>query len=217
MAIQHRDIQEADLHEPKGISLAAANTVYSSNGAGTGAWGKVNSNTLQGLGSQEGDGEKRILSDGVEGFKYVVDSAYGTANIVNNTTLFNVSAASDSLLQTDTDYKTISGSGAPWAPGSLHNTTFESNSLVLTHSGVYRVDIYADVSPMISSGELAFKLLLNGADYSTMGFHTETGQIHGFGIESFESGDFVQVAVASTLAGNITIRNARLSVSLIRT
>ena len=40
--IQHKDIPDAERHEPKGISSAAANTVYMSNGSATGAWTLVN-------------------------------------------------------------------------------------------------------------------------------------------------------------------------------
>lgn len=40
--IQHKDIPDAERHEPKGISTAAANTVYMANGSATGAWTLVN-------------------------------------------------------------------------------------------------------------------------------------------------------------------------------
>lgn len=38
MAIAHKDIPEAGLHEPKGVSTAAAGTVYVADGAGSGDW-----------------------------------------------------------------------------------------------------------------------------------------------------------------------------------
>lgn len=38
MAIEHSVIPEAHLHEPKGVSTAAAGTVYMADGAGSGAW-----------------------------------------------------------------------------------------------------------------------------------------------------------------------------------
>jgi len=38
MTIQHKNIQEADLHEPKGISTATAGTIYVADGAGSGTW-----------------------------------------------------------------------------------------------------------------------------------------------------------------------------------
>lgn len=38
MAIQHKDIPDANLHEPKGIASAIVNKTYISDGAGSGAW-----------------------------------------------------------------------------------------------------------------------------------------------------------------------------------
>lgn len=38
MTIQHKNIQEADLHEPKGISTASAGTIYVADGSGSGTW-----------------------------------------------------------------------------------------------------------------------------------------------------------------------------------
>lgn len=38
--IQHKDLPEAQLHEPKGISTATADQLYFANGAGGGAWAK---------------------------------------------------------------------------------------------------------------------------------------------------------------------------------
>ena len=38
MAIEHKDIAEANLHEPKGASVASTGTVYTSDGAGSGGW-----------------------------------------------------------------------------------------------------------------------------------------------------------------------------------
>ena len=38
MAVQHKDIPEDELHEPKGVSTAANGTVYTANGVGSGSW-----------------------------------------------------------------------------------------------------------------------------------------------------------------------------------
>lgn len=39
--IQHKDIPDANLHEPKGVSTAANKSVYKANGAGSGSWNKL--------------------------------------------------------------------------------------------------------------------------------------------------------------------------------
>lgn len=38
MSIQHKNIPDAERHEPKGIDIAAVDTVYVSNGSSTGVW-----------------------------------------------------------------------------------------------------------------------------------------------------------------------------------
>lgn len=40
--VQHSSLSDPNLHEPKGVSSAAANGVYLSNGSGSGAWTPVN-------------------------------------------------------------------------------------------------------------------------------------------------------------------------------
>lgn len=42
----HKDLTGADLHEPKGAASAASNTVYVSNGAGSGTWQKLTTSSL---------------------------------------------------------------------------------------------------------------------------------------------------------------------------
>lgn len=42
MATQHKNIVEADLHEPKGVSTSTAGKVYVANGSGSGTWALPN-------------------------------------------------------------------------------------------------------------------------------------------------------------------------------
>lgn len=46
--IQHKDIPEEELHEPKGVSVAAVDTVYHADGAGSGSWKAVNKGSVIG-------------------------------------------------------------------------------------------------------------------------------------------------------------------------
>ena len=41
MAIEHSVVADPDIHEPKGVAAATATHVYSSDGLGSGSWGKV--------------------------------------------------------------------------------------------------------------------------------------------------------------------------------
>lgn len=49
MAIEHRVITDPEIHEPKGVSTAAANTAYVANGTGSGAWQKLPLNGIAGV------------------------------------------------------------------------------------------------------------------------------------------------------------------------
>lgn len=44
--LQHADLTDPNIHEPKGASSAAAKTVYVSDGAGSGSWTTVDETTL---------------------------------------------------------------------------------------------------------------------------------------------------------------------------
>ena len=39
--VQHSTMTGSDLHEPKGVGSASANTLYVANGSGSGSWGKL--------------------------------------------------------------------------------------------------------------------------------------------------------------------------------
>jgi len=41
MTVNHKDLTTTALHEPKGVAAASANTVYGSNGSGSGTWAKI--------------------------------------------------------------------------------------------------------------------------------------------------------------------------------
>lgn len=49
MTIEHKNISNADLHEPKGVSGANVDEVYVANGAGSGTWTNVGNLNLNGL------------------------------------------------------------------------------------------------------------------------------------------------------------------------
>jgi hypothetical protein len=64
MTIEHRDIADADLHEPKGVAAATANKVYVSNGSGSGNWQKAGAVSIDSTGENKG---RIITADGANG------------------------------------------------------------------------------------------------------------------------------------------------------
>lgn len=85
MTISHASITDPNLHEPKGVSTAAANTAYISNGAGSGAWSKIPTQGLAGL-SANGTPNQVIVVDGVGGFTVQWPAAHGFCYFFNSGT-----------------------------------------------------------------------------------------------------------------------------------
>lgn len=47
MAVEHPDLVDPYIHEPKGVGAATIGTVYVANGSGSGAWAKIGTDSLQ--------------------------------------------------------------------------------------------------------------------------------------------------------------------------
>jgi len=77
MPIEHVNIVDPEIHEPKGVAAASLNQIYLADGAGSGAW------------------------------KNNLTTTHGDAIITGNTTATATSAAADSTLSTDSDYVKI--------------------------------------------------------------------------------------------------------------
>jgi hypothetical protein len=50
MAVEHVNITDPELHEPKGVAAASADTVYVANGSGSGTWQKVDADSFDSTG-----------------------------------------------------------------------------------------------------------------------------------------------------------------------
>lgn len=94
MAIQHKEIQDPDLHEPKGISTAVKNTSYRADGSGSGEFRLDKPTDLSGI-TSPAPGQKLVIGNTGETFKQVVDSAIGSKTIANNTIDLAVRKAED--------------------------------------------------------------------------------------------------------------------------
>lgn len=66
MTIQHKDIPDTNLHEPKGVATAAAGDIYVADGLGSGTWA-----TLGAVGSGSGVAGSIAIADGSGGTNLV--------------------------------------------------------------------------------------------------------------------------------------------------
>lgn len=223
MSIQHKSIPDSELHEPKGVATAANSTVYVGNGTGSGSWRKLAPTELSNMSATLTQSNRKLVSDGANGITSTYDSAYGVMAITNNTNGFTVTTASDVTLNTNTDYKILTGGGAPWAGESLFNITFSGDRLIVPVNGVYKIEVWTDLTSFPSTtAKIAVKYLINGTTYSTRKIQAksnsagDSGNLNGFGLISLNASDYIQLAVASSAAGSVIFNSFNSTLSLVR-
>jgi len=77
MAVEHRNIPEDGLHEPKGISNAAVHRVYTADGAGSGNWSLVDADSMQGIISNTTNSGEYLKTDGSGGVQSSASVPWG--------------------------------------------------------------------------------------------------------------------------------------------
>lgn len=223
MTIQHRLIPDNELHEPKGALSAALNTSYHATGAGSGVWKKADANSISGLTSDGGSSNKKILTNGLDGFRSATDSAYGVMNIINNTTNFAVTASGDATLLSTTGYVLLTGTGAPLVTGDVFGVTFSTNKLTVPVNGVYNLSVWAGIGTFPANNALVgIRYRVNGATYSPQttlvkGATTSDHRLFTtFGLITLNAGDYVQLYIASSATGNVLVENLNCTLELKR-
>jgi len=212
MAIEHKNIPEDGLHEPKGISIASASRVYKSDGAGSGSWVQVDSDTLKGTINNASAADLRVVTDGSGGFKTqpTPASSFGTMNLTDNATTKAVTAATDTTLNTNTDFVEFDLS---MEFDSLQGITAGPNYLTIDQSGLYLVDLWASVKSSVNATKFSLKFVLNDTTFVTRGPKLtlgSLGQIYNMsanGIHTFAANDQVKLYIAADKSANITIED----------
>lgn len=198
MTIQHKDVPDAQRHEPKGISTATVDQVYVANGSGSGTW-------------------KKVQWNGIEGTK-----AYGMMTITNNSVNFPITAVADTTFSTPSQFSLLTGTGAPLAGERLKGITFSVDKLTVPYTGIYEIQTYANISAFPSNtAKLSLRFLINGTTYSSRGpivksaVAGDADHLSAHGLISLTAGDYLQNLIASDTSGNILIRDFNTSLVLI--
>lgn len=133
----HKDLTGADLHEPKGIAGASANTVYVANGSGSGTWTALKSSQVALTRvildvSTAGDVYIPVPCDGTISFiTAVLDAGITTANSVVTFSIGGVSIDSSTLTIT-----AASAAGAEFdSTPSGHNTVVAGDVIKISTDG----------------------------------------------------------------------------------
>ncbi|AXH71951.1 MAG: hypothetical protein [Podoviridae sp. ctbj_2] len=132
MAVQHRNLPDSEIHEPKGASTAVSNTVYVSDGSGSGVWKRLPATAIQGL-NDGGTANRKLLTDGANGIKLVPDNVYGQL-------FYNYGGA--------VPHNTIT-----YSAGAIANMVQNGQRLRMNYSGVYRVTFLGNTVDQGSSGD----------------------------------------------------------------
>ena len=149
----HKDLTGTDLHEPKGVAAASANTVYVANGSGSGAWTALKSSvyaltrTFDDV-STAADMYVAIPKAGtIARIDAVLEAAITVANAAVTFSIGGVAVESSAL--------TITQSGS--APGTEfnstptgHNTVVAGNVLKISTDGASTTTAKLSVTVLIN-------------------------------------------------------------------
>jgi hypothetical protein len=223
MAIQHSNIPDAQLHEPKGVASAALNTSYFADGSGSGDWKKVGVETLSGLAGDGSVARLKVVTDGSNGFDLYRDYSFGKMHITNNTTPFALTAAADATLNTASQYVLLTGSGAPFDNGTGDGVTFSTNRLTVGYAGIYDLNFWACLTGFPSNtAKVAMKFKINGTTFSDMKVVTKSnssgddGTLAASDFIQLAANDYIQLYIASNVTGNVVINNSALTMKMIK-
>lgn len=221
--IQHRDIPDAQLHEPKGVAAASTGYVYVANGVGSGTWKKVGTDSFKGISGDGGSSNKKLVSDGSNGFSLREDVLYGAQTITSNNTVFAVTAVADTTFNTASQFSLLTGPGAPWTSENLFGVAFDVDRLTVPVSGIYEVHTWMNITVFPNaSARVAVRYRVNGSTFSLRkptvksAIANDISQVTGFGLVSLNAGDYIQMYVASDTTGNLVIGDCSHSIKLIR-
>lgn len=216
MAIEHKDIEDPQLHEPKEIAAANNGEVYVADGALSGNWERLPSSSIDTTGAVIG---QLFVADG-SGSGDWEDSGgtvYGQMDILNNTTIIVLPANID--FDDPTNYSQVTGIWS--APLSLTNSgiSFSSDSLTVPLDGTYRIEFWTSFT-IPNNSDVAFKFAINGTKgpskvKRSATSSTDYGLVNGHSLIELVAGDIITVWAMSNVAGNILMENGVFLVQLV--
>ena len=210
--IAHSTLTGTELHEPKGVSAATANSVYAATGGGSGTWTKITPLNLSGTVGNGVQGDV-VAADGTGGFT-LVHTAHGMIYFYNI-------ASPYTLAVTGTGWQKVN----PTMTASGHaQLVGEGTAARLTYIGTQNVDLkvafHASASESAATNtDLEFAIYKNGAPVNggNLFFTAKAGEK--FAVSSFAdllatTNDYFEVyAKNHTGTGNIQVYTLSLMVS----
>jgi len=204
MAIQHRDLKDPQLHEPKGVETANDGEVYVADGVGGGSWIDVS------------------LVNPHNKIAYASKSQ----NSENPAIELAIIAAGDATLRDFADYTSFTDD---MPEGLSSGITFDvDGNFVIGDKGIYQFNFWMAESNTISDGELAVAIYVNQDDSQNLvgpvvgaimrdktKQSTDINSLGFTGIIPLEAGDVLGVAMASGKVGTVSLSDVHISIILL--
>lgn len=183
MAIQHRNIPDSEIHEPKGAAGAVQGTLYVADGGGSGSFRKIGQESL--LGSTGGyPAGYTFVSDGAGGFSVKAGSTVGAIAWTGNGSTLNVTDNPEVGNYTVITNRT----GSPWSVQHSSNTTLVNGYYLRPNvSGLFKVKAIINVGSMSTSDSAAtirFRLTTDGSNQRSETATMNTGTSTTSGLNS---------------------------------
>lgn len=166
--IEHKNITDPEVHEPKGASAAPEGYIYVADGLGSGAW-----ISPEPKGADTATANEIYVADGLGSgaFKQTSASCYGQMIITNNTVAQPIAVASTNL-DLDTNYTKITFG---WTSPYTENMTFATDKVTVSVSGLYEMGFWASLRVPKNANFLGIKYAINDtAPYSLQKIVTQS-------------------------------------------
>lgn len=152
MTIEHKDITDAYLHEPKGVAAAVVNKVYVSDGAGSGTWQKV---AIAQMDSAAATVNQLLTANGSGGVTYTT-APHGRVSFNNVSVPYTLTYPSTYTKIAATT--TASGMAVSFTEGTTSRLTYTGTATSHAH-----IAVTLSVSQAVGANrDLRFKLYHNG-------------------------------------------------------
>ena len=216
--VEHKDIQDPQIHEPKGVLAASDREVYIADGLGSGNWEL----SPPGIGTAT-DGQVFIADGAGSGtWESAGGDLHGQMDAVANATTIALTATS---LTTIANYIRVTGVWTAPTGAPNHGIIFSTDKLTVSVDGAYRIEFWGSFTTPNNS-ITGFKFGINQPVTSptilsantmkrTSGASVAYGVAAAHTIIDLVANDELSLYVASDTTGNLLLEDAVLMVQLV--
>lgn len=212
MAIQHSNITDPQIHEPKGAAGASPNTVYVADGSGSGAWSRIDPSHLKNNSVNFSEQSRHVVVNSSGGFGTVFGPSAASIGFTGNSSPTALTTA----------FKTLSGSELPWANNvnMNGNPSASTGEIIAPYNGVYELSVtFAVETGTVDGLKLMFKSSPPGVVFWETVHQPESGKkdtVHLSTLVQLSEGDGISIQAASEVgSGNIVFITGDFKMKLI--